>query len=400
MLPDWDGRQRTLCPGHSWLTCRLTGMYRYSAGKMVARVGRQLWSAAAAAAARQRAWISRQFITRNRRMAFGLALLTVGIGVGALKTSAEWLSPGVMILPVLAGGLLLWPRALRILFGVVAVMLAIDWVNDKKAGLGIVAAIVLTALFTDVLARTRAKLGMQGLRGDRMLIELRDRLRAQGRMPELPDGWRAVSVLRPAGGSSFGGDFLVSACDGKVLELALVDVAGKGLDAGTRALMLSGAFGGLLGSVPHADYLPACNAYLLRGGPPEGFVTVVHLTLDLVTGDYLISSGGHPPAAQFERGTGRWRLTQARGIVLGVVPELRSRPDSGNLRPGDALMLYTDGLVEGPGRDIDAGIDRLLGAADRLITGGFESGAQRLVRTMQGGGPNSDDCALAIIWRT
>ena len=56
-------------------------------------------------------------------------------------------------------------------------------------------------------------------------------------MPELPDGWRAVSVLRPAGGSSFGGDFLVSACDGKVLELALVDVAGKGIDAGTRALM-------------------------------------------------------------------------------------------------------------------------------------------------------------------
>ena len=49
-------------------------------------------------------------------MAFGLALLTVGIGVGALKTSAEWLSPGVLILPVLIGGLLLWPRALRILF--------------------------------------------------------------------------------------------------------------------------------------------------------------------------------------------------------------------------------------------------------------------------------------------
>ena len=111
---------------------------------------------------------------------------------------------------------------------------------------------MLTALFADVLARTRAKLGMQGLRGDQMLIELRDRIRAQGKMPELPDGWHAMSVLRPAGGSSFGGDFLVSACDGKMLELALVDVAGKGLEAGTRALMLSGAFGGLLGSVPHA----------------------------------------------------------------------------------------------------------------------------------------------------
>jgi hypothetical protein len=366
---------------------------------MVAAFWRQLTSAARSAAARQRGWISRQLITRNRRVALGLAVLVVAIGVGAIRISGQWLSPGVMILPILAGGLLLWPRALRILFVFVAGMLAADIVYDR-AGLGIALTIVITALFADVQARTRKKLGMQGLRGDQMLIELRDRIRAQGKMPELPDRWDAVSVLRPAGGSSFGGDFLVSACDGKVLELALVDVAGKGLEAGTRALLLSGAFGGLLGSVPHAEYLPACNTYLQRGGPPEGFVTAVYLTLDLVTGDYLISSAGHPPAAQFEAGSGRWRLTKARGIVLGVVPDLRSKPESGSLRPGDALMLYTDGLVEVPGRDIDAGIDRLLGEADQLVTSGFGAGAARLVQTMQGGGPNSDDCALALIWRS
>jgi Stage II sporulation protein E (SpoIIE) len=333
-------------------------------------------------------------------MALGLALLVVAIGVAAVRVSGDWISPGVMILPILAGGLLLWPRALRILFGVIAVMLGYDWVNNRKVGLGIAATIVLTALFADVLARTRAKLGIQGLRGDQMLIELRDRIRAQGKMPELPDGWHAVSVLRPAGGSSFGGDFLVSACDGKVLEVALVDVAGKGIDAGTRALLLSGAFGGLLGSLPHTEFLAACNAYLRRGGPAEGFVTAVYLTLDLATGDYLISSAGHPPAAHFEVGSGRWRLTSARGIVLGVVPDLRSKPENGNLRPGDALMLYTDGLVEGPGRDIDAGIDRLLGAADLLITSGFGEGAAKLVQRMQGGGRTSDDCALALIWRS
>jgi serine phosphatase RsbU (regulator of sigma subunit) len=304
-----------------------------------------------------------------------------------------------MILPILAGGLLLWPRALRILFFFVAGMMALD-IADDRAGLGIALTIGITALFADLQARTREKLGLQGLRGDQMLIELRDRIRAQGKMPALPEPWHAVSVLRPAGGSSFGGDFIVSAFDGKVLELALVDVAGKGLEAGTRALLLSGAFGGLLGSVPHADYLPACNAYLQRGGPPEGFVTAIYLTIDLVTGDYLISSAGHPPAAQFEAGSGQWRLTKARGMVLGVLPDVRSRPESGNLRPGDALLLYTDGLVEVPGRDIDAGIDRLLGEADRLVTGGFEDGAVRLVQTMQGAGPNSDDCALALIWRT
>ena len=81
------------------------------------------------------------------------------------------------------------------------------------------------------------------------MIELRDRIRAQGTLPELGDGWGSTVVLRPAGGSSFGGDFVVSYSDGKSLEVALVDVSGKGMDAATRALLLSGAFGGVLGSV-------------------------------------------------------------------------------------------------------------------------------------------------------
>jgi serine phosphatase RsbU (regulator of sigma subunit) len=91
----------------------------------------------------------------------------------------------------------------------------------------------------------------------------------------------------------------VSSCDGKTLEVALVDVSGKGLDAGTRALLLSGAFGGLLGSVLPGEFLPACNAYLRRGPAAEGFVTAVHLALDLTTGGFVVASAGHPPPAHF-----------------------------------------------------------------------------------------------------
>ena len=84
----------------------------------------------------------------------------------------------------------------------------------------------------------------------------------------------------------------------------------------------------------------------------------------------MISSAGHPPAAHYDAAAGRWRLTRARGIVLGVVPDLRgaaTEPERGVLQRGDALMLYTDGLVEAPGRDIDAGTDRLLGEAERML---------------------------------
>ena len=180
-----------------------------------------------------RGMVRSQFITGNRRFAFLLALVTVAIAVAAVHLSVWWFSPGVMILPILAGGLLLWPRALRILYCLIAAGLIYDAVNGR-AGPGIIAAVVVTAIFADVLARTREKLGMQALRGDHMLIELRNRIRAQGRLPDLGDGWDSVSILRPAGGASFGGDFVVSACDGKTLEVALVDVSGKGLDAGTR----------------------------------------------------------------------------------------------------------------------------------------------------------------------
>ena len=216
-----------------------------------------------------RTHLTRQFITRNRRLAFALSLVTIAIAVASVHLSEWWFSPGVMILPILAGGLLLWPRALRIFFGFAAAALIYDVIEDK-AGAGIVATIVLTAAFADVLARTREKLGVQGLRGDRMLLELRDRIRAQGKLPQLGEGWGSSLVLKPAGGSSFGGDFVVSYYDGKMLEVALVDVSGKGIDAGTRALLLSGAFGGLLGSVPREEFLPACNAYMRRGAGQRG----------------------------------------------------------------------------------------------------------------------------------
>jgi hypothetical protein len=352
------------------------------------------------------AWLSnqarQQFITRNRRVAFGLALATAAIAVAAVHVSAWWFSPGVMILPILYGGLLLWPRALRILIAIAAVCMAYDVVKGK-AGAGIVATLVVIAFFADVLARTRGKLGTRGLRADRMMIELRDRIRVQGTLPELGENWGSAVVLRPAGGSSFGGDFVVSNSDGKTLEVALVDVSGKGMDAGTRALLLSGAFGGMLGSVPRESFLSTCNAYVRRGKAAEGFVTAVHLSIDLASGEYVLSSAGHPPPVHYDANTGRWRVTRARGIVLGVVPDLAGVPEvpeEGVLRRGDAILLYTDGLVEAPGQDIDAGIDRLLGEAERLVLGGFDSGAPELVTNMQRVVGGSDDCALVLIWRS
>jgi hypothetical protein len=344
-------------------------------------------------------WLRTGGLTRERGLFAMLTLAAVAIGAAA-TINETWFPASALVLIVLAGGLLLRIPRLGALLAVVALVLSVDAyeLGWRHVGPGVFIIVAATAVLALALASTRQKIGIRGLRGDRMLMDLRDRLHRASEMPRLPGGWESQVVLLQAGGSSFGGDFVVSVSDGKTLEVALVDVSGKGVDAGTRALMLSGAFGGLLGSVQPEEFLPLCNAYLQRQRWDEGFVTAVHVTLDLTSGEYSVESAGHPPAVQFDAASGTWQVASAKGVVLGVVPDLRYQAEHGILRPGDALLFYTDGLVEAPGRDIDAGIDRLLGEAEKLVPSGFRTGARELVETMAA--ERDDDCALVLIWRT
>lgn len=345
------------------------------------------------------ALLRRKVLFRYRLVLITLVALAVGIGVGAVYGSTSWFPPSSTILTVLAGGLLLKRKSLAFLLGVVAAVLVFVgfMLGFGQVGPGLLVTIGVTAVLSYLLSGVRERLGVQGLSGEMMLLDLRDRLRHQGKLPDLPEGWRKTAVLRQAGGSSFGGDFVVSKREGERLDIAVVDVSGKGVDAGTRALLLSGAFSGLIGSVPSRDFLAHCNDYLMRNGGGEGFVTAVHLSVVLATGEYRIASAGHPPALHYDSGAGLWSTTEAKGVVLGVIPEMTYTSVEGKLRPGDAIMLCTDGLIETPGDDLDAGIDRLLGAAESLVTQGFGTGAGAVVDTLSK--DKNDDCALVVLWR-
>lgn len=307
-----------------------------------------------------------------------------------------------VVVPMVFGGLLLSTGPL-----LVETAAAFAVVGAENLGLGnstirpgsyaVLAIVAGIALKQSV---DRRRLGLSAGRGESMLLELRDRLRAQGEMPELPSGWRAEVVQESAGGASFGGDFLVATMteSGKSMELVLVDVSGKGIDAGTRALMLSGALGGLLGAVPPERFLASANEYLLRQEWGEGFATALHLTVDIPSGKYRITNAGHPPAVHYAGGTGVWQPVEPRGTVLGLLSDAEFGWVEGELRPYDALLIYTDGVVEVRGRDLAVGIDRLMGAAERLIPRGFDGGAQRLIDEIA---PTAtDDRALVLLWRT
>jgi hypothetical protein len=307
----------------------------------------------------------------------------------------------IFTLPLVLASLWLGPRQLPwfvvLLLAVVAFLVPSQgplttWIVVAIITLFVLGFIILLSSFR------RSRLGVAGATGESMLVDLRDRIQSQGELPDLPAGWYAESALRSAGGTPFAGDFVVASTttDCTRLDVAVVDVSGKGIQAGTRSLLLSGAFGGLLGAMPRSEFLTAANEYLLRQQWVEGFATAVHLSLDLVTGDFEIRTAGHPPAIQLHAGSGRWMVHESEGPVLGLIEDADFVVSRDNLRSGDTLLLYTDGLVEAPDRDMTTGIDKLLGQGDRLLQKGFEHGAKRLIESL---GSANDDRALLLIHR-
>lgn len=349
---------------------------------------------------------------RQALLLLWLTALAVVLAVtGAL--SPQWAPTSAMVFVLLLGGFFLRMRTMVLLFLVAAAGAALtvavhDPGSPTRPGdlLLLAATTVLVALFV----RSRERLGVQGTLGDAMLVDLRDRLRSQGTVPPLPPSWLVETELRPAFGDSFSGDFVVATRSrragadgadggGDLLEVVLVDVSGKGQGAGTRALLLSGAFGGLLGAMPVDEFLPAANAYLLRQDWPEGFATAVHLAVDLSTGGYRVACAGHP--APGTGGAGEpWRLVEDddAGPALGLVPGAEFPAVHGVLRPGQGLYLCTDGMVEVPGEDLSVGTQTLLGLAARAGEAGWAPGeAERLVDAARVA--ESDDRALILVWR-
>ncbi|HZW45016.1 MAG TPA: PP2C family protein-serine/threonine phosphatase [Dermatophilaceae bacterium] len=318
----------------------------------------------------------------------------------------QWPSvvPWMSFVPlVVIAGLFLPPRWLAVVLVVIFGLFAHEgWLlgMDKPSFAGAFVVSFIVAGMMVWLSVSRARLGVHGIAGESILVDLRDRLRAHGELPTLPEPWHAEAALEPARDESFSGDFVVAtrSSSGNRLEIALVDVSGKGVNAGTRALLLSGALGGLLGALDPADFLGAANSYLLRQKWGEGFATAIHLALELDTGRFCLGAAGHPPAVKFSAGSGRWQVLDAKaGPLLGVVDGAAFPRVNGQLHRGDAVLLCTDGVIETRTRDMNVGIDRMLGAAERLVPHGFSGGASRICAAPLG---VTDDRGVVLIWRT
>jgi hypothetical protein len=334
-----------------------------------------------------------------------VAALLILLGCVAASFVVSWNAYEWMPLPtyfvwLLVGMLLLRFVPLAVLSAVVFAAAVVAMRHQGEiVGVRLVALaslVIVTALILYQSSRQRS--GLPVPLSEAMLAELRDRLQRQSVIPTLPAEWESQSAMRSSAGVGYAGDFFVAdLVDHRRLEMVLVDVCGKGVAVGPQALQFAGALGGLLGSLPPSDLMLAANTFLLRQHSDESFSTAVHLRVDLVTGQYTITSAGHPPALRWGADTGEWAIDNARGTALGIIPDPELHASEGVLAPGEGLLFYTDGVVESRTGDIDEGIAWLRETARDAVAAGFGGAAQRIIRRVSSGG---DDRAVLIISRT
>ena len=245
--------------------------------------------------------------TRLSENARGLIALGFAVGVlvltRVLHGGAVRISPGEAVVMVLASLVLALRWTIIVVaagFACVVVEYLLGGAREALLNPGAVLGLVAVSFVALVGAVRRQSLGLGTTSAESVLGNLRGQLRVQGTVPAVPAGWHVDVEQRAAHGAAIAGDFICSRVHDiggtPHLDLAVVDVSGKGIEAGTRALLLSGAMGGLLGAVSPDDFLPEANRYLRQQAWAEGFASAVFIRVNLDTGLYSVRSAGHLPA--------------------------------------------------------------------------------------------------------
>ena len=233
-------------------------------------------------------------------------------------------------------------------------------------------------------------------RSEAFLSALRDRLQHQSQVPPLPAGWHVESAMLPADAFEYGGDFFVADAGEDTLEMVLVDSCGHGPAALPDAVQFAGALGALMSALPTGAVMGALNDYVLRRCHVDSLATAVQVSIRFACGSYRIRSAGHPPVLRWHPDDERWAVDGARGCALGMSESPHLEDAEGVLGPGEALLFYTDGVVEARGSDIDAGIDRLREIARDVVGTGFTGAPARILADLPRG---EDDRAVLILRR-
>ncbi len=162
------------------------------------------------------------------------------------------------------------------------------------------------------------------------------------------EGWQLAPYYRPA--REVGGDFYDFHIlpEGR-LGLVVGDATGKGVPA---ALVMSTTLGMLqlaaqsLNSFSPSEVLSRVNETLVSRIPSNMFVTCFYAILDPESGSLSYANAGHDLPYVLRGSGGECEELRARGMPLGLMPQMSYEEKEIVLQEGDSALFYTDGFVE------------------------------------------------------
>lgn len=271
-------------------------------------------------------------------------------------------------------------------------------------GIGLVGVLftILVVAMTERLARRRESAESLAEENEKLFQEQRGVAEALQRsllpdeLPQLTELGLAVRYMPGVVGTEVGGDWYdVVQVDDKRVFFSVGDVSGRGLGAAT-----------LMATLRHT-----INAYALEGGSPDSiltrsgrlidvrkighFATVVCGTIDLLTGEAIISNAGHPPPLLIVDGIASYVEVIAEppvGVAAGVYTSVTLA-----LPEHSILLAFTDGLVERRGESLGVGLERLRRSTQNAPS--IEAIFDDVISTMVPDGASDDIAMLGLQWR-
>ncbi|HTM58337.1 MAG TPA: SpoIIE family protein phosphatase [Candidatus Udaeobacter sp.] len=185
------------------------------------------------------------------------------------------------------------------------------------------------------------------------------------------------------------------------LGIAIADVSGKGIPA---ALIMAGFRMSLLAEIRNEFAIRAVmrkvNSLLYESTDRDKFVTAFYGVLDFHNRVLIFSNAGHNPPILRREG-GRFDYLTDGGVALGVLPDAQYEERPIAIRPGDVLVLYTDGVTEAEDTsNAQFGRKRLEACMTRLAHLGAReivAGIIEEVRAFAGARGPTDDLTLMVL---
>jgi serine phosphatase RsbU (regulator of sigma subunit) len=199
------------------------------------------------------------------------------------------------------------------------------------------------------------------------------------------------------------GDFFAVEETGDCVLLALGDISGKGLAAGMWTTLLLGLLGthSARSAEPHA-IVAGVNRDLCGMSLAAPLTSLFLARLDTATGTLDYCSAGHPPALLL-RAAGKLESLSEGGAILGVLAEAAFVSGSLELRAGDVLLAYSDGILEAHNyADQEFGFEQLEAQLRRSRSGSADAilfSVLGAVQDFAGACPQADDMSLVVVRR-